>query len=1754
MSSKKSKKFVNIMLTALMLMAGSSVESYAEYGVNGVSYILLPNETDNPGVFRLNDKDGSNADPWKLFTITNLTKKGKVSGLSANQENKVFLLTANAKSDDDYVPAAPGWMPSGLKFKDDDPIYIAAAGPSDGGASKYIRSGCPHEPYYSSFPANDSSLYRFWYENVTLNGKKYKYVCRFNGPAGVRYLDGNYTDPKHPEAEITCGTADDRRSKKVRGTPIWDGTVYSASNPDGAILHPYYNDSTSKHYKKVIIPSHFGVLSYYLYGTRNEKAIEGKCMNGEDDPKEKFIFTDAAGSGYYTKKSGSKHNSGSMFGCIVRRFYDKRESGLDLYSKDDTTVSPKNPQNVAFTSSNLDKANVLKTVDIKIREAYGKLCGDNCIDGGELEGGPVSGIMSTVTVVTTTKGNRYGFNPLGERYGSICSNKIDAALRVVPYSGGEDVIDIAADKDGKKWGYRITNTSYLDNEGVTPSTVSCIGVSSNFNGDDYIYGSSADYFVVQDSWWGMGGIAYEYYKPDIGKTGFVRKIDYMNKANQKEYTDLGDVDGDLDAIGIDGNGYFYTLVTEKEPSDDAMKSLTVPSGKPGSVGGLAVDYSEWRRDKFKTVGDEKINDGYEVITDMSKLKKGDYQKASVKQKIYKTVYRYGISNGTTLNASAKERVGKKRLLAGYDTWINNLTCQKDKTPDNVSFSYDKWQESTNPDEKVSNVPCELAVVNIADSPINIPGTDNHYVVVTGAKDSKGNNKSYVPGTVYGEHDKVTFKVEGYKPKIGGVQRQLQSVGDIRSDLKNVYINNIPGETFLNGRYEHDEDNDGMYSGFPSTMFEATNKPTKVTWKIAQVEDTVAPSSISSAKVIKYLNDLPDGGIKQGLGINKFADLEYQFKDPGRYLVQATVEYNIFTNYGKASRPDQLTCGKASFVTKPRLITVYANSLALDRTESYITDISFTVENNFGNPDAISSGKGVKEESCNAAEDPKKAKNYTFDTAEGDKYPGDDPNRHFGKLTVSFNAQFVRSDNEGTTSDMSTSDGIGVWDYSYYRNFYRNKAKDYGLNLLDPFTELKRVKDSGADIDSENIYLKAQENHVYNYNGSGFSSYPSLTSSYKVDVYNPGKKKEVNNTIWKDAHEVGTEVDKVKDMDKAFIQWAIYIRPITPQDEDGSLTDAMFPRGECIASGTCVNATFVPNGLVSNLYGVSFEIDDIDSKINVPRDPKNYTLDFEIVYPRVTWLNNQLRTDPKGGDVYYSSMVPWVDGGSSPVHVLSRTILGPNSEDNWVNQNSKGVFTNAPVFVLNVRDKTKPQYEDKTGNVTRLPYFESTGDKIVDVGTFSYRISDNNPFMQFCDSIPEKQKDISPIKDPKDENVKDGLKLYIQKVNSLHFVDLKSAKKYEKAKSVEDGNKITISQTCNGGSDASSVKTWYMHDDYELAVEYKNTVEKLSSFAPYSNYDRIYDQKGNKIIDKIDKANWVGTLNYAVAGTVYDGWGTDPKGKTPTKVLHGLYEDALAADIALTKPKDIISTGLGQNYMERIDNDPPSIGVTLISQNDNRKWQYQLLEGVGDNTNYNDRKKTQASELKDCELIINGYELQSADPSPISGSEYDKVEANSGSTNYYVAEDGKDPATNKKAIGKTTIECPSSGSSLASFKHSSRMLVNVDIFDNCGFKNLDSASIRIVDNLSGVLLNVEDIDLRATHDDNGSVIKKYKDEPRAIFAVDLPRKVAPESEQPQLKITVSACDNAGNEKHLVIPVTILESSFDARVLEHKESKQ
>ena len=1708
MSSKKKRKFLNVMLSALMLLGAGATQSYAETGINGVAYVLLSNDTSYPGVWRFNDYNGKKTSPWKLIKTSDLSYKdgkavGKVSGLAVNQENKVFLCRANIKSNDDgdFEPASPGWLPTGIKFSDDSAVYIAAAKPSEGGATHYIRSGCPH---ISNSSAKTGS---YWKHDQKIGSYgPYKYVVTFGGPTGVRYFNG---------------------SNGTIGTPVWDGSyVAGGTSTGGAMKHP-----TDE--RKIILPSHFGALSYYLYGTKNEAAITGKCMDGrlEKDGvtrRDTYIFTQANGAGVFG--GDTKHKARSMFGCIVKRFYDLRKNSLDLYSRiDPTKASNPKPSDL---SMGLDSSGVLETIDVKIREAYGKICGDNCIDGGAIYGGDVDTALSTVTVVTTTKGYRYGYNPLGKIYNG---NGIEAALRYVNEKGaGEGKIDISSNEAGTSWGSRITNKSYLNSNGIKPSTVTCIGVSSNFSGNDYVYASGADSFVVQDSWWGLGGVAYEYYKKD----GSVRKIDYMNKSDQTGYDKLeGTMKGEVDAIGVDGDANLYSLLTVESPTDKEMRS-TLPAASPSSPYFIDKDKNYWRRDKYRTVGSEVINDGWEWIPNGQEKEK-DYKVATISQAVYKQVNKYPLTTGQKQLNNPQE-VGKIR--AGNDYWTNNLI----KTSSGYKWGFNEWQQ--NP-VKVSDVKGELAVVNIADHPTNIDGTTNHYVVVT----ARNGVALKAPVNVIAENENLTFKVEGYKPKVPayGTQRTFKSVGTAGS-LSGVAINNIPGLENNNNRYEHDEDNDGRRSGFPSSMFEASGYPTQVTWTIARVEDTVCPDRISNAKVI---TTYPKKVILSSS--NSLCALTYTFKDPGRYLIQGSMDYYYFTNYTTAARPADLKFArKYSVHISPILISVYANNLNLNHGTSFITNIKISKSNKYGKYNrssykpSLPSSDGVYSGSKDDFNN-----DNSFDTAEGETIGeknnkknelGDTLDKYcqsFGDLDISFNAQFVREINYDETTNYNTNDGIGVWDYDYYRTLYIH-ARDHGLQTIDPLTVVRHP---------------APGQHVYNYKKSVTGRYNNITSIYDPNIYNPGKAKET--ATGGGTYKAGTEVgvvsgkDPLKDIDKAFIQWALYLRPLNAQSPTPS-NSPMFQRGTLIANGTCATATFTLINTTDRIYKVNFPIKDIDSKIMVPRDPKNYYLDLEIIYPRVTWLNNTLGVS--GSNKYFSSMVPWVDSNSSPIHVLSMVDLksGLERDDYTIQQMYSGVYApkEVPYMTLNVRDCLRPEFQD---NSTGLPYLETTGDPIIPQGVFKYQIKDNNPFMQFS-NIAVLPQDITPITTKIAES-SNGLNLHLQRAGS----SFKADDIYYDKGTVSKYNTDIYHSSKVDGSDRGAERDpgFFASDTYRLFVKYNNTINNLSDFTVQSTkYLSIEDMK--KKSNYILRDNWIGTLNYTVTGWVYDGLGIDAKGlgyysdgtrHEPTNVVHVLYDSDVATKkvkgssanvYGLTSaPKSQIQT-TNAPYLRKIDNDPPSIGVTLISQTDNRRWNYQLIEGIADRAAAapNNVPST-VDQLATSLLTVNGYKLQ--DNSTVASYKTNVK----GSTNNYL--DKSTHTIINKLLGNPQVKAPNSGENLASFKHSSRLIINVDIFDNCGFKDLKEATITVTDVQNNeTLLAPSNINCIASHNDYGTIIK-FDEEPRGTFAVDLPMKIA--TKQPQVEVSVKAKDHAGNEKELVIPVSIVENTFDIRVLETKEHK-
>ncbi|MBP5469456.1 MAG: hypothetical protein J6Z11_09450, partial [Candidatus Riflebacteria bacterium] len=301
---------------------------------------------------------------------------------------------------------------------------------------------------------------------------------------------------------------------------MWDGPG------SGEYRHPDYNDPSKPGYRKIILPSHFAAVGYYLYTTRNQSTYPaGTPMDGINTT-DVLTYQDANKYGNAwdgmtaTQKLNPNTNRSTSrdqyYGCVVKMIY--RSSTRDLNLRRGFDESNEGwPSRTTNGSMDTPKTGMLQISDYEATQFLGKWCGDNCIPGSGLNAADSGGVFSDITVTTTTTGNVYGFNPDGDP----SATDIKAMLRVVYLTGPSG--DVPLNVSGFNY---FSNNTYLSSFGRPVSDLKTIGVSSDFTPGvttDHIYGSFAPYFVVQDSWWGQGGIAYE-----VDETGKVTKCDYIN--------------------------------------------------------------------------------------------------------------------------------------------------------------------------------------------------------------------------------------------------------------------------------------------------------------------------------------------------------------------------------------------------------------------------------------------------------------------------------------------------------------------------------------------------------------------------------------------------------------------------------------------------------------------------------------------------------------------------------------------------------------------------------------------------------------------------------------------------------------------------------------------------------------------------------------------------------------------------------------------------------------------------------------------------------------------------------------------------------------------------------------------------------------------------------------------------------------------------------------------------------------------------
>jgi hypothetical protein len=1268
------------------------------------------------------------------------------------------------------------------------------------------------------------------------------------------------------------------------------------------------------------------------------------------------------------------------------------------------------------------------------------------LPGGLLAGSSVLTKLTEVSVFTSTRGNRYGFNPLGEKAAPYGGNGEQAALRVV-FKGSSSSVPYPLTTSGGAYSSYITNRSYLAAQSVQPDEIKVLGVSSNFsssNGLDFIYASKADKFTVQDSWWGRGGIAYEYYKD----TGMLYKLDFVQNTNPTPEA-IGVLSGTVEDIAIDGEGFLYVMRNEKSPSDTAMLASIVSASSPNSNPNY-LSSTGWLRKVTGADGSEgeplQISNGSELP--------GDYKEVTLQQQVKKVVKRYAPATG---DLGTEENWGQ--VEAGYDYWTKRLEKKANGSVGWVSAG--SWQQEPEADRN-SLIPAELAVVNIAKIPEEYTPADPKPSIarLTGAAGSTPfdmSGASNNEGPSIPEGTPLSFKIEGYKPFINGTKFDFKNVGDVRNPdnnaliYSNLSLNLIPNE---DGEYQHDEDNDGKPSGFPSSMFESSSHPTTITWTLDWVEENPSKTLL---KNIPLTADVATIGADGQITIT--------FPHPGNYELYAKVTYNKFdySNLQTQSdpRPHKLTPTTVTVDTYKHSIKVYSNTLSFNTTKSFISNISLTPNSRLYQGNITPDTAGVNS-----------ASNYDLKEDE-----------EITALEFSFTGQFVRDAHihSNQTGALDTYNGIGVWDYNYYKTLYN---------------DIKNVF-AGMDYSISDTY----QGHVYNYTNG---TQNDIMSNVNLSIYNPGWKKDDPGTSDKSIY--GTRVkESINSKDLRFIQWAIYLRPITPPNINTPITpgrDSIVPRGVKIASGHCAETGQFPDGTPyvqqdwslgdrKCRFTIKMPMGRVE-KIMTPIDPEAYAMHLEIIYPRVCWHNSDLGDG--SGEKRFSSMVPYREtenGQAKPVHIISQIKVTENGNNYVANQSYKGdngsyIFPTKDYWNVLVRDANIPQISESMTN----EIIQTTNDLVATV-TVKFAVADNNPMAEIGD-----------------------FKVAYEKVNDNRPSD------------TSDGNKpfeflgSSIPESGITRFKGPETTNYFSDNSWQQAATF---TQEIAPYGPNSPFDQ-----GNVL------ANWVGELNYTAFGQIEDGLGTDSR-----NIPHVCYHPDACSDLQITPPSEG-GIKMFSKALTRIDNDPPTLEVHLISQIDNRRWVFKLEENEED-TAPRGSIPSAVSELGECKLTATVYNLQTGNG--IATYTNDNIE---GCTAY--------PSNiGVSAVNSQTLL--NDAAAIPAFRRSSRLLVNVKATDNVAYKPFQAVSIAITDLTDGgnrnmLPSNSNAISTVSSIDANGDANSQL-DDPRARFAIDMPMKVV--SGTNQVQIVFSAQDQQGNRREITIPIRILDNTFNTRVLENKENR-
>ncbi len=546
-----------------------------------------------------------------------------------------------------------------------------------------------------------------------------------------------------------------------------------------------------------------------------------------------------------------------------------------------------------------------------------------------------------------------------------------------------------------------------------------------------LYASKADKCAVLDSWWGIGGILFEYWKT----TGELVKLDFVNYPNPTPVP-LGIAKGVVDDIAVDGDDYLYVLWSEVKPSDAAMKTLWFNPERPEGY----EDFLGTSTYIPTASGDRALLNDRGTQTAIEWVR--------IKQVVRKVLKRHTVIASGSLGPEEDRGM----VDTGYNVWQRKR----------IKNAGGRWAWEEKPWELLaggrhdSDFPAELAVVNVPRRP--------EIYNLQPPQPSVCRLDRKPPSAMVEEDTDLTFKIEGFQPFItdstGTTERRgLKFVGSF-GPFKNVRINWLPTPT---NEYNYDEDNDGYKSGFPSSLFETSSWKTDIKYFVDWIEGTDLddPEGLLGAIAVASAPTDPE-----------WKDFTVKFPHPGNYAVYADITYRYF-DYNQldvGSRPADLKESPARQVRTRKTLVQVKSQGSLKVPSSFISNIRL-LPTPGKVPDAFQKVQPLA--------------NAGFDLPE-DESPA--------SLAFTFDAQFIHDAHRtGSINETLTNyAGIGVWDYDQFIDLYEKNG--IGINLAKTGRHVYNYLDGAVDATKFNPGWNKPQAETLADNGSRIDIAPDVPPS------------------------------------------------------------------------------------------------------------------------------------------------------------------------------------------------------------------------------------------------------------------------------------------------------------------------------------------------------------------------------------------------------------------------------------------------------------------------------------------------------------------------------------------------------------------------------------------------------------------------------------------------------------------------------------